>query len=106
MQKRKHVLLLSDLFFSEVYKQISLTRESVIEEFNRMNAKVLLANKMPDEKLILKINRECKLHFSDSTHVAYAYENKADFIVSWDKDFLKSKAFVKCRSPKDFLNVL
>ncbi len=106
-KKEKHIILLSDWFFKEVQKIIFLNRKDVLEEFKRMKVNVFVIEKKPNKKLIYKIIKEFNLHYSDSIHVAVAYENKSDFIVTWNKkDFEKANEFVECIYPKEFLYIL
>ena len=105
--RKKHILLLSILFFKEVQKIIFLSKKDVLEEFNRIKVICFLIERKPNTELINKIIKEGNLHYSDSVHVANACENKADFIVTWNKkDFEKAKKFIECFSPKEIQYIL
>ncbi|MFH1256254.1 MAG: type II toxin-antitoxin system VapC family toxin [Candidatus Diapherotrites archaeon] len=104
-RKQKHEFILPPLFFTEVRKVISLERETVLEEFERLQLKVAVAEKGPSKKLVSEIARKSGIHLADATHAAFACENQADAIISWNKkDFIKTEMFVKCFTPLEILD--
>ena len=97
-------VLVSKLFLEEIFHVLSLPEKSVFEELEGFKLNLETCKKAPTEALVLKISRNCGLHLADSAHVAYAIENNADKIVTWNlKDFKKAENFVRCVSPAHFL---
>jgi predicted nucleic acid-binding protein len=104
-RKEKCVLILSGLFFMEVERVISLKKEDILSEFNRLKIGIELVEKKPLRKLVSKIIKETKIHFADAVHIAVACENKADAIITWNKkDFAKAQKFVPCFTPSEILD--
>ncbi len=90
-RKEKCVLILSNFFFKEVNKIISLKKADVLEEIKRHEICVVSAEKNPSKELVLKVVKECGIHFADAVHVAHACESKADAVITWNKKrFCKS----------------
>ena len=104
--KENHVLILSDWFFEEISRKISFSREDVLQEFKKIKVAFFVVDKKPSKELIFRISKKYNIHLGDAVHLTIAYENKVDFIVTWDKDFKKGNKFVKCFSPKEILHIL
>ncbi|MBU2476875.1 PIN domain-containing protein [Candidatus Micrarchaeota archaeon] len=105
--EENHVLILSGWFFEEISRKISFSREEVLQEFKKIGIAFFIVDKKPSKDLISMISKECEIHFGDAIHMAIAYENKADFIATWNKkDFEKGNKFVKCFSPKEISYIL
>lgn len=103
-RKEKHTLILSDLFFKEVNKVISLKKDDVLEEFKRHEVDATAAEKNPSKERVSRAIKECRIHLADALHAATAYENRADAVITWNKkDFAKAQKFVKCFTPKEIL---
>ena len=106
-RKEKCVLVLSGLFFSEVKKVISLKKEDILEEFKRHKLEFISVENKPPKERVLRITRECKIHFADALHVAFACEAKADAVITWNKkDFIRAQKFVNCFTPSEILERL
>ncbi len=103
-RKEKHSLLLSELFFTEVEKVISLNKSAILEEFNMLKIKVEIFENSVSKNLISKIIKETGIHFADAVHTAIAIENNASALISWNKkDFMKVHKFVKFLQPNEIL---
>lgn len=106
-RKEKCALILSDPFFMEVERVISLKKEGILSEFNRLKIGIELAEKKPQGTLVSKIIKETKIHFADAVHIAVVCENNADAIVTWNKkDFAKAQKFAPCFTPSEILDRL
>ena len=100
--EEKHEIILSELFFAEVLKITALKKELVLEEFKNLGIKIIEAVKIPSQSQIFKIMKQTGIHASDAMHIAFALENNADLIVTWNrKDFEKAKKLVKCITPNE-----
>ncbi len=105
-RKEKHSLVLSELFFTEVEKVISLKKEAVLEEFNRLKIKVEVFENKVSENLLSRIIKETGIHLADAIHTAIAIENNANALISWNKkDFMKVYKFVKFFQPNEILEM-
>ncbi|MBI4053435.1 MAG: PIN domain-containing protein [Candidatus Diapherotrites archaeon] len=103
-RKAGSTMLVSRMFLDEIFHVLSLPEKAVFEELECFMLNLETCKKAPSEALVLKISRNCGLHWADSAHVAYAVENNADKIVTWNlKDFKKAESFVRCVSPAHFL---
>ena len=103
-RKEKHCLLLSELFFTEVEKVISLKKSDILEEFNRLKIKVEVFENNSSKNLISRIIKETGIHFADAVHAAIAIEKNASALISWNKkDFMKVYKFVKFLQPNEIL---
>ena len=106
-RKEKCALIISNLFFVEIERAISLKKEDIAEEFKRLKISVVIAENKPSEKLVSKIVKECRIHFADAVHTAAACENNADAIITWNKkDFVKTQKVMPCFTPGEILDTL
>ncbi|MFH1225212.1 MAG: PIN domain-containing protein [Candidatus Diapherotrites archaeon] len=96
-------IVVSDLFAYEIKKAISLERED-IGEFFRMSGVSFVWAAVPEKNRVLKISRDCGIHFADAAHVSAAVAAGCDAIITWDKkDFSRARAIMPCFTPAEFV---
>ncbi|MFH1225279.1 MAG: type II toxin-antitoxin system VapC family toxin [Candidatus Diapherotrites archaeon] len=99
-----HTLVLSDLFFGEIEKIISLGKADVIGLLKKYNAKTETAGEGNKSKEADKLQKKTGMHFADSLHLALALDSKCDVLVSWNKgDFSAAEKFIRCLTPEEFI---
>lgn len=102
---QNHILILSEWFFEEVERVISLKKEDVIEYFQNAKVTIEIVEDGPITLLITQIQREMGLHYGDAKHVAIAYTQKCEWIITWNlRDFEKADKCVKPINPKEFID--
>lgn len=106
-KNKKHVLLISNWFLSEVGKIACLDKKAISEEFERHGVNAIFIQEKIDFSSVSRIAKQTGLHYADALHVSIALENKADFIVTWNiRDFEKASALIKAVSPNEILDTL
>jgi len=102
VKDEKHVILLSELFFTEVENKNHLNKEEVIDYFSDLGLNVEI---IPNPKKTIRTSDFMKmgLHHLDAVHAALARKGKCDCIVTFNKkDFDKIKGLIPVFEPSDF----
>lgn len=100
-----HTLVLSDLFFEEIEKIISLGRQDVMNLLNGQKVKSESASAGENVGKARKLGDETGMHLADATHLALALDSKCDIIVSWNsRDFAAAKRHIRCITPSEFIS--
>ena len=95
------ILVLSKLFFAEIYHHNLMSRESVLGYLEGQGVKI---ETLPSEtKFLLDKAILAELHYADALHAAVALASKCDCIVTFNiKDFEKVKARIAVFEPAEF----
>ncbi len=100
-------IVLSDLFFDEVFSVISLQRRDVHDVLSAANVRfenfgISAAVKNQAQK----ISTGVQLHYSDALHVASAVASRCSLIVSWNvSDFRKAHRIIGCKTPAEITDI-
>jgi len=99
--KFKGILVLSEFFFAEVKKHSYLSKEEVLNYFEKNQIKTETVKQK--EKFLTRKYLKKGIHFSDAIHSATAIENKCDCIVTFNsRDFEKIKDEISILQPDEF----
>lgn len=97
----KHILVLSELFFKEVFNASRFDKTNILNYFKSLEIvfEIFEGNSKLSPKDFLKRG----LHFTDSMHAAIAVFHKCDCIVTFNiKDFEKVKDKIRVFEPNEF----
>ena len=106
-RKHKAVIVVSDLFFSEVQRRAYMKKEEILDYLKSVDIKTEQAEftnqDFPDFRKFVAIG----IHCSDAKHLAVALRLKCDAIVTFNrKDFERAIAFIKIREPGEFIEFI
>ena len=102
--EKRHILVLSELFFKEVGDVAGLSKEDVLEYFGGISSVQCVGFGQREQKEAAKLSHTTGIHFPDSLHATIAIQNKCNYIVTWNlKDFDCVEDIINSATPRDFI---
>ncbi|MBI2529979.1 MAG: PIN domain-containing protein [Candidatus Diapherotrites archaeon] len=107
VRKYGAIVVVSDLFFSEVQKKLNMKKEDALGYFKSINIKTEQAEftnqDFPEVRKFMAIG----IHSSDAKHLAIALRLKCNAIVTFNRrDFEKAMAVIRIREPDEFIKFI
>ena len=95
------VLVLSDLFFTEIRKKIGMRQESVIAYLRNKQVELEIVQQREPNQVRKWLRKG--IHFSDAIHLDTALRENCDCIVTFNvKDFEKVQQWIEVLEPERF----